>query len=414
MTKPRKQLARYIAHRINLKSLDSSRPILQYIADHGRVTLSQVASALQLSRGTSNLHLQRLEHEQYIRRYESRRRGAGRPTVIWGWDEPLNLTLSLVFDVPFLHASIADFGLNAVLREARDLSGLTSRDELQAIVHEFATRARTLARQRGAHIRQTMIYLPGLLDPVSGVVRKAANFPLLEGMDFRRMLTEPTEAPCLSAPLGLPFYTGESEFLPPHANTMVIYWDLGVGVVFGHGDRLSSLGVSPEDGAPTLPELGHIRIEKSGRLCQCGRKGCLEAYTGGWALMDMLRRKTATRLGEYIRLVQHGDPEALRLAHVAAETLGRHLAWPLQLMRTDHIRVCGPMAPVFEEVATSFTQGLATILSQDEIKQLHIQVSPAREERFQRGAHRLARRLCTHQDDYSLLLRTPESQSGRV
>jgi predicted NBD/HSP70 family sugar kinase len=51
------------------------------------------------------------------------------------------------------------------------------------------------------------------------------------------------------------------------------------------------LGVSPEDGAPTLPELGHIRIEKNGRPCQCGRKGCLEAYTGGWALMDMLRRK---------------------------------------------------------------------------------------------------------------------------
>lgn len=409
MEKAQKKLARYIAHRINLKSLDSSRPVLQYMAEHEHASLSHIAADLNLSRGTCNLHLQRLEHEQYIRRFESRRGGAGRPTVIWGWDEPVNLTLSLVFDVPFLHASVADFGLNPVLREVRDLSGITARDELKKLVQDFAVRARQIAEARGGHLRQSMVYLPGLLDHATGVVRKAANFPLLDGMDFRGLIEGVAGAPCQAAPLGLAFYFGETESLPTDKNVMVIYWDLGVGVVFGRAGQLLPFGANREDGDATLPELGHIRIEKNGKPCHCGRRGCLEAYTGGWALAEAMRRKTTPRLSDFIRLAQQGDADALRLAGDAAEVLGRTLVWPMQIMQTSRVRICGPMAPVFALVAERFRAGLSKILTKEEIERLDPSASPALEERFLRGAHRLARRLFTHPDEYDLLLRTPVS-----
>ncbi|MCO6401376.1 MAG: ROK family transcriptional regulator [Verrucomicrobia bacterium] len=407
-----RELADYIANRINLRNLDSSRPVLQYMADRGRASLSQIASDLRVSRGTCNLHLQRLEHDQYIRRFESKRSGAGRPTVIWGWDEPANLTLSLVFDVPFLHASVADFGLNPILREVRDLSGIDSRKDLSRVIHSFALRAHEMALSRGAKLRQAMVYLPGLLDHQTGVVRKAANFPLLEGMEFGRVISEAAHVPCQSAPLGLAFYFGESESLPAEINAMVIYWDLGVGVMFGHGGSISPFGVNRKDGDPTLPELGHLRIEKNGKLCHCGQRGCLEAYAGGAALMDALRRKSPKRLADFIRLVQHGDADAVRLSQEAAEQLGRSLAWSALVMQTGRIRVCGPMAPVFEVVSDHFRRGLATLLTEQEIVRLDPAASPALEERFLRGAHRLARRLFTHPDEYGLLLRTPASLDG--
>lgn len=404
----KKQLAGYIGQRINLKSLDSSRPVLQYMADHGNVSLSQIANDLGLSRGTCNLHLQRLEHERFIRRLESRRNGAGRPTVIWGWDEPANLSLALVFDVPYLHASVADFGGNPILREVRDLSGIQSRDELRKLVTEFSLRAKEMAAVRGARLRQAAVYLPGLLDHATGVVRKAANFPLLDGVNFREIVENTAEAPCQSAPLGLAFYFGESESLPPETNTMVIYWDLGVGVIFGRGGQLFPLGADRNDGSPILPELGHIRIEKNGRQCHCGRRGCLEAYTGGWALMETLRRKSVRRLSDFIRLVQDGDADALRLARSAGERLGRHLAPFIQVMRASRIRVCGPMAPVFERISGDFCKGLEQLFDAKEVARLNPSASPALEERFLRGAHRLARRLYTHPDENSLL-RTPTS-----
>lgn len=409
MTEKRKKLATYIANRINLESLDSSRPVFQHIVGRRQASLSETAESLGLSRGTCNLHLQRLEHEQLIRRFESVNSGAGRPTVIWGVDEPANLTISLVFDVPFLHASMADFSLAPVLREACDLSAVTTKAKLLGIVRDFLARAVNAAGMRKGRIRQVAVYVPGLLDPASGLVKNAVNFPLLNGIDFKALVKEFVPAPCLPVPLGLAFYFGESEHLPPDSNNMVIYWDLGIGVVFGHGDRLCALGSDARDGAATLSELGHIRIRKNGRVCHCGNTGCFEAYVGGWAMIEALRRKSVRGLNDLIHLVLRGDAAALAIAREVAETMGRHLAWPVQVMQTDRILVSGPLAPVFALVATDFRRGLGDLLEEKEINRLDPQASPVLEERFLRGAHRLAMRLFSHPHEYELLLRTPTS-----
>ena len=36
----------------------------------------------------------------------------------------------------------------------------------------------------------------------------------------------------------------------------------------------------------------HIIIEKNGRKCSCNSQGCLEAYTSGWALPELIREHT--------------------------------------------------------------------------------------------------------------------------
>ncbi len=409
MTEKRKKLATYIANRINLETLDSSRPVFQYIVENRQASLSDTAENLKLSRGTCNLHLQRLEHEQLIRRYESVSSGAGRPTVIWGVDEPANMTISLVFDVPFLHASMADFSMSPVLREACDLSTVSTKAKLIGVVRNFLDRAKSQAVMRNGRIRQVAVYLPGLLDSATGVVKDAVNFPLLNGVDFKALVHECIQQPCSSVPLGLAFYFGESEYLPPDSNNMVVYWDLGIGVVFGHGDRLCALGSDARDGASILSELGHVRIRKNGRKCHCGNTGCFEAYVGGWAMIEDLKRKSVRGLNDLIHLVLRGDAAAMKTAREVAETMGRHLAWPVQVMQTDRILVSGPLAPVFAMVIGDFRRGLGELLDDKEVERLNPQASPVLEERFLRGAHRLAMRLFSHPHEYELLLRTPSS-----
>jgi predicted NBD/HSP70 family sugar kinase len=409
MTEKKKKLATYIASRINLETLDSSRPVFQYIVENRQASLSETAESLGLSRGTCNLHLQRLEHEQLIRRFESVNSGAGRPTVIWGVDEPANMTIALVFDVPFLHASLTDFSMTPVLREAFDLSAVSTPGKLNGLIRDFLVRANGQAAMRKGNIRQVAAFVPGLLDPASGMVKNAVNFPLLNKVDFKTLVHDAIQKSCSSVPLGLAFYFGESEHLPANSNNMVIYWDLGVGVVFGHGDRLCALGSDARDGAATLSELGHIRIRKNGRKCHCGNTGCLEAYVGGWAMIEDLKRKSVRGLNDLIHLVLRGDATAVKTAREVAETMGRHLAWPVQVMQTDRILVSGPLAPIFAMVAGDFRRGLADMFDEKEIARLDPQASPVFEERFLRGAHRLAMRLFSHPDDYELLLRTPSA-----
>lgn len=409
MTEKPKKLAKYIASRINLETLDSSRPVFQYIVEHRQASLSETAEALGLSRGTCNLHLQRLEHEQLIRRFESVSNGAGRPTVIWGVDEPANLTISMVFDVPFLHASMTDYSMTPVLREVFDLSTVSTSGKLSGLIRDFLARSLAQANLRKGNIRHVAVFLPGLLDSATGVVKNAVNFPLLNGIDFKRLVHDTIQQPCSSVPLGLAFYFGESEYLPSNSNNMIIYWDLGIGVVFGHGDRLCAMGSDARDGAATLSELGHIRIRKNGRKCHCGNTGCLEAYVGGWAMIEELKRKSVRNLNELIHLVLRGDSVAVKVAREVAEIMGRHLAWPVQVMQTDRILVCGPLAPIFAMVAGDFRRGLSEIFDEKEINHLDPQASPVFEERFLRGAHHLAMRLFSHPQDYELLLRTPSA-----
>ncbi len=407
--KGKKELADYIGSRIDLSTLDGSRPIFQYVSEQGEASLSEIAKALGLSRGTCNLHLQRLEYEQLVRRCKNVSHGAGRPTVIWGVDTSVNMTVSLVFDVPFLHASLADFSMNPVWRNMVDLSGVSAKEDLLSVIKDFLGQAKKQAADRNARIRQIALYLPGLLDPMLGQVRKAVNFPLLNGLDFTTLTSKERGVPCAVIPLGIAFYFGESELLPPDSNNMIIYWDLGVGVIFGHGDQPCALGCDPRDGSPTLAELGHIRIQKGGRRCHCGNTGCLEAYVGGGAMIEAMKRKSIQNLNDFIQVVMQGDATALRVARQAVETLGRELAWPIQVMQTKRILICGPLAPVFALFIEDFRRGLGALFDNREIAGLAPQVTPWQEERFLRGAHRLATRLFSRPSEYGLLLRTPSS-----
>lgn len=126
-------------------------------------------------------------------------------------------------------------------------------------------------------------------------------------------------------------------------------------------------------------------------------------------MIEAMKRKSILSLNDFIQAVMGGDAAALRIAREAVETLGRELAWPIQVMQTKRTLICGPLAPVFALFIEDFRRGLGTIFDSREIAGLAPQVTPWQEERFLRGAHRLATRLFSCPGDYAVLLRTPSS-----
>jgi len=185
------------------------------------------------------------------------------------------------------------------------------------------------------------------------------------------------------------FYFGEVAPLPPDSHTMVVHWDLGVGVVAGVGERIISVGA--EKGL--LADIGHIRIKKDGKLCHCGRSGCLEAYTGGWAMIDQLNRTDVKSLGELRKAIEAGDEDALKVANEAACIMGKSLCWPIQVRGSERLIVTGPLSRIFKHVRPALIEGLSTLFSEDEIASLNPQASDDPQRAMQDGAARLARRI---------------------
>lgn len=83
----------------------------------------------------------------------------------------------------------------------------------------------------------------------------------------------------------------------------------GVGAGLVLGGRLHR-GIAGNAG-----EFGHVAIERDGRLCACGQRGCLEAYVGGAAWAKRLREQTPE---DSACIALAGERERLTPEHVIA------------------------------------------------------------------------------------------------
>lgn len=75
-------------------------------------------------------------------------------------------------------------------------------------------------------------------------------------------------------------------------------------------------------------KLGHIISVPDGNLCECGRRGCLQAHTNEAAMISAWgaqRSQPASRT-EFAAAIEAGDPHALEIMTQAGALIGRHLA----------------------------------------------------------------------------------------
>ena len=124
----------------------------------------------------------------------------------------------------------------------------------------------------------------------------------------------------------------------------------GLGSGFVAGGQL----ISGHDGF--AGELGHIIVERGGRLCGCGRRGCLETYVSATGICRTARELLAERSDpSTLRSIPDGQLDAARISAaadagdpIAAETfrttgerLGRALADVVALTSPEAIFLFG-------------------------------------------------------------------------
>lgn len=91
-----------------------------------------------------------------------------------------------------------------------------------------------------------------------------------------------------------------------------------VGTGVGMGAVVAGHILEGADGLAT--ELGHIKIAsvEHGRMCGCGERGCLEAYTSGRHLPDLLATKVASGLPSPLYTASEGATDQLTAGHIDA------------------------------------------------------------------------------------------------
>ncbi|MBN1189559.1 MAG: ROK family protein [Dehalococcoidales bacterium] len=129
------------------------------------------------------------------------------------------------------------------------------------------------------------IGVAGQSDKESGIVRSSPNLPEWKDVSL---------GPRLREAFGIPVFINNDVRLITWGE-----WQYGAGkgirdmvcliVGTGVGGGVISGGCMLEGNCNTAAELGHITVVAGGRKCRCPGEGCLEAYTGGWAIAERTR-----------------------------------------------------------------------------------------------------------------------------
>ncbi len=186
------------------------------------------------------------------------------------------------------------------------------------------------------------ISAPGPLHPPRGVVLEAPNLPGWVDVPVVEKLSDAFGVPCLLENDANAAALAEWRFGAGRGQRDLVFLTMSTGVGGG-----MILGGRLYRGSRFMAgEVGHMPVVPAGRLCNCGLRGCLEAYTSGNALAERIREDIEQ--GETTRILDlaGGDPASITARH-----------W-VQALREDDAYAHGLRRDFIECLA----QGLAMLL----------------------------------------------------
>ncbi len=152
----------------------------------------------------------------------------------------------------------------------------------EAVVRKMASEIDRLIKKCGLEMDQLTgigVSSPGIIDKDTGTVIYSNNFGW-EGFHLRDALIELTGSSVTVKNDALCAVMGELKAGAAKGLKDVVMLTLGTGV----GSGITVDGKVFEGGG-SGGIAGHIIVEKEGRMCTCGRRGCLEAYASATALI---------------------------------------------------------------------------------------------------------------------------------
>jgi glucokinase len=218
------------------------------------------------------------------------------------------------------------------------------------------------AQAQGFRIQGVGLGIPGIVSYPEGIVHRSPHFPDLKDFPIKKLLQKKIHFPLVldndanMAALGegwIGAAKGKKNYL-----LMTLGTGIGGGIVFDgkllHGD------------SGFAGEVGHIVIEREGRRCNCGGRGCLEMYASAtgilYGLSPSLRRRglggglTAEHL---YHLALQGNKTAQKIYKDFGKALGAGIASLVNVLDIELVMLGGGLSGAWKVFIDSTRQSIA-------------------------------------------------------
>jgi glucokinase len=147
----------------------------------------------------------------------------------------------------------------------------------EIVINNMAQTAEELIAEVGLSLQDVVaigIGTPGPAKYSEGIIIRSTNMPKFKNVPICRMLNEKLGAPVVYDNDANVACWGEYAVGAGKGVKDMVFFTLGTGIGGGIVSNGELLHGCDENGA----ELGHMIIYPDGRPCNCGQKGCVEAY----------------------------------------------------------------------------------------------------------------------------------------
>jgi glucokinase-like ROK family protein len=354
----------------NLKNLNKHAIIDLIRFTSGGISRVELARRMNLTRAGITAIVDDLLAVGLVREGEERYLNGRKPIVLEinptrGWVIGIDIGASHLMMV------LADFSARVV--EELD-THLDINQGPQICLDQVNTLVRRLLAQNNLTIDDVAAIGTGVPGPVvseAGTVSGPPTMPGWDGYPIRDHLQSMWDRPVTlnnDAELGA---LGEWAYGAGRGERNLAYIKVGTGV----GSGLLLEGQLYRGATGTAGEIGHTTIDENGPVCTCGNRGCLEAYSGGGALVRKAREAVQlhqrTQLSDLvgrpdfgvqdvITAARCGDLVAQRIVAEAGSLLGAAVANMVNLFNPGMVVVGGSVSQIgdllIEPIRTAVTR----------------------------------------------------------
>ena len=319
--------------------------VLDKIRATGAISRIDIASALETSPATITTATSDLLSAGLIQEIDgeapSKSMRRGRPRILLKLDDGCHLIAGIKVARHQISVLLVDFEGTEITSYTHPLK------EAQVAPDAFVQNIRAALDQTCATVNRTLTDVSGVCIGIAGLINAKENF-----VHWSSSLTERNVdlSPLLSDALPCPAFIENDANLVAKAeqlfglgrglkNFLVVAIEHGIGL----GIVLEGKLYRGERGCGA--EFGHLKVHLDGALCQCGQRGCLEAYVGEYALIrEATIASQATdphTLADIQAAAKAGDARSISVFARAGQMFGMGLSNLINLFDPECIILSG-------------------------------------------------------------------------
>ena len=332
----------------------NTKKILNIFWEQGPMSRIDIAAISYLDKKSITNLMNELLDKRQVMVLAKQQQGKGRPKEIISLNGNFSHSIGLDVSTTYIAGIILDFSGKVLCRHYIEIKAIYDSDELLSHCDQVIQYLLSELGMSLTDIDNIGISLPGYLDSESGLTVLSENLPSWHNVTVKKLFAEKYHKDIFIDDCSRLMALAELWYSKDKDCKNFIVFDLGYGI----GCGIVINGEIFAGGNGKSGEVGHTIVKPEGPKCTCGRRGCIESLSSGWALLkqgsSLVRKNPDSILAKIVQekagnisihdiilASKQGDESVIKLLEAAGKYISISIANSVSLFNPSKIILGG-------------------------------------------------------------------------